>query len=700
MARWHKWSGVCAACLAWVASGEAFAQDRARSQPDAGALDEIVVTAERREQDIQSAPLSVTALSAERLADSQVTTISDLNGLAPGLVVGGTATAGGNNALSIRGVSGQVLPIGAEEAVGVYLDGVYLPRSDTAFFTLADVERIEVLRGPQGTLYGRNTTAGAVNIITRDPSAAPSGSLDVSLGNFDTYSVRGYIGGPVSDGLALGFSAAASGHGGYFTNTVTGRDFGSSDEGTYRLRALYAAPGGRFSANLSFDVTELDRQEHFKNAFSAATYVGLGDPDEVSILFEDQVSTEKLSSGASLTLEYELNPRLTLASITSVRDFESDVTYYNTGTFATFESTAEPISQELRALYEGERLTLTVGANYYADQHSYLILLPNNFGDDRNPYDTSEISAWAVFAQAEFALTPSLTLIAGGRFNEETRSIVIDYSDRPGGGIVTGEVSDEVFLPRLGVTWQPEDELFFYASASRGYQAPGFAGTPGAGNPINAFDAEHLTAYELGMKSTWLDNRFRFNVSGFHYDYEDLQVRQTVAVAQIRVTNAATAVVDGAEIEARAVLLPGLEVGVNLNWLDARYDEFIAQLAPTIIDYSGQYLNQAPRLSGGVDISYETQLTSSIGLRLATDYSHRSEIFFDPSNNRDVRSRPVGILNATAALRVGQHVEVYGYGRNITDERYETAAVPISANRTAIVVSDPATYGLGVRYRY
>ena len=299
-----------------------FAGGAVAAEADAGAQDEvaegeIIVTAQRRSESLQKVPIAISAFSAEDIASRNITDLSQLRGAVPGLAISDFAGLNATNLIAIRGVAGQPLPIGAGQATAVYLDGVYLARPDAAFFALDDLERIEVLRGPQGTLYGRNATAGAINIITRNPGSDVEGGGSISYGNFDTLVLKGSLSGPLGGGLSAGISGSYDSRSGYFTNVVTGNSIDDREAFTVRGKLRYASPDSDFSATLAADLSNVDGHEVFRNQYSSfvnGTFVGVGDPDIVSIdaASEARTASKTRSYGTSLTMDYEVSQALQL----------------------------------------------------------------------------------------------------------------------------------------------------------------------------------------------------------------------------------------------------------------------------------------------------------------------------------------------------------------------------------------------------
>ncbi|MBK7903759.1 MAG: TonB-dependent receptor [Proteobacteria bacterium] len=491
-----------------------------------------------------------------------------------------------SNLIAIRGVSGLPSPIGTSQATAVYLDGVYLSRPNAAFFSLDDVERVEVLRGPQGTLYGRNATAGAINIITRLPGDTLRGGANVSYGNFNTVQARGSISGPLAEGFSAGLSGSYDEHDGYFENTVTGNDFGDRKSYTVRGTTRYVNSDESLSAVVSADYSKSDRQDAFRNVYAGPVYVGIGDPDKIAIdaVSEGLAGSYTKSGGVALTINYSVNDSVDLVSVTSYREVEASDNYDLDGTpapaiFTRSFNTSDTFNQELRAVYSTDRLHVTAGANYFTEDATYA-LAP--FGPPRATYaltapaNTSDLAAYAIFGQIEYDVTPTVTLVGGLRYNSEQRDFVVDYTGAPiPGRRTTGRIDDDVVIPSGGVNWQLSPDVLVYGKVSRGYQAPGFNAQPGAAATVpNTFDAEEMTAYEMGIKSQFVDRRVTLNAAGFWYDYSDLQVRNTIGLGLTSISNAGAATVEGVELTLSGLVTDSLTLSGQVTYLNAEYDDF------------------------------------------------------------------------------------------------------------------------------
>lgn len=707
----------------------AFAQDMrdADASPSLAAetAEEIIVTAQRRRERLQDVPIAMTAIGHDELSQRGATDLSDLAGAVPGLSITGFTGGNASNFVSIRGVAGQVLPIGSGHPAALYIDGVYLSRPDAAFFGLDDVERIEVLRGPQGTLYGRNATAGAINIVTRSPDASFKGGGELAYGRFDSFSGRGSLQAPLGAGFSAGISGSYNYHDGYIRNTVTGNQMNSRDAYTVRGKLRYESSDSRFDAVLAGDYTHDEATPIFKNAFlSSGVFVGIRDPEEFASdpASEAQTLRETVNRGVALTLSYQLHDALELVSVTSWREFGSATIYDADASelpalITGADNRSDTFSQEIRSVFSGRRVRATAGANLFTERASYGLSTspPTTTPSFKHLFDTSDLIAWALFSQMEFDLVEQLTAVAGLRYNIELRDFTIDYRNAAvPGSLHVGRISDEVLIPSLSVVYRMDPEVLFYAKASRGYQAPGFNFAPGAtATAVNTFDAETLWAYEIGAKTQLFDRRITFNAAAFYYDYTNIQIRSTVGLGLSRVDNAAAAVLQGVEASLSANLPRGFSIGSQATYLHARYRQFCqavsagepqstdALCGPGLADRSGNRLNLAPTWSGGINIRYATQVGQAGRLSANTTYDFSSGVFYvGAANEPELSSGSWGVFGARLGFQVTNGPEFFVYGRNLTDDRFRTFTARVAPTSIFEVVNDPRTFGVGIGYRF
>ncbi len=686
---------------------------------------EIVVTAQRRAERLQDVPIAISALSNENMVRRGLTDLSNLRGAVPGLTVSTFAAFNASNLISIRGISGQPLPIGASQATALYLDGVFLSRPDAAFFSLDDVERVEVLRGPQGTLYGRNATAGAINIITRTPDDRLTGGIQASYGNFDAVMIRGSLSGPLGGGVSASLSGSYDARDGYFTNSITGNRIGERHQYSARAKLRYSNDAG-FDATLSGDYTRGRGHEHWKALYANGTnggpLVGLGNPKVLATDIENLVFANRASGGVSLSMNVELNSLVDLTSITSFREVTAATIYDSGGdalnNFVSFgDNYSRAFNQEVRAVYTGDTLRITGGANYYHERGRFIQQVGTAPpARAATPRDSTDLEAIAAFGQVEIDLTPQLTLVGGLRLNYETRNFLIDYTNAfpTRGGSQAGKVSDTAVIPMGGINYKPGRDVLVYAKISKGYQAPGFNFSPGvAALPGNfSFGPETLLAYEAGVKSQFFDRRVTLNAAAFWYDSQGVQIRSpSLPVGTTIVSNAASATTKGFEVELTVAPAEGLTLSGQATYLDATFGSFCELVTPpnprannslctpTTAQRGGNRLLQAPRWSGGASANYTQPLADGSAINANLAYSFESNVFFTTANLEGASNGGWHRLDARLGYQILNGPEIYVYGRNLTDDRYAGFIIRIN-NGSSASISEPRTYGIGARYRF
>ena len=688
---------------------------------------DIIVTAQRRSERLQDVPISITAFDAGALDDRNLDNVTDLAGVVPGLTFSGYAGTNATALLSLRGVPGTALPIGASQAVAVYIDGVFLSKPDSGFFGLDDIERVEVLRGPQGTLYGRNATAGAINIITRVPDDTFQGGVNLSYGNYNSYVARGSVSGPLGGGFYAGVSAAATGNDGYFINSVTGNRMPGDESRTGRVTLRYDNDAG-FEAILTGDYGDREAGA----SFTQTTLDARGRPTFPTKFLgtdlEDVVGTDVQTGGAALTMNIDVSPSFAVTSITSWRKFNYRTVFDVDGSEAAFLTVSasnenETFNQELRGIYTSDRLRATFGVNYYRESGTFMqtigpqhVTFPQLRGRPA-PRDETSLDAYAGYAQLEFDLTDTLTAVAGIRVNHESRDFSIDYSavatTTP---VVRGKISDTVVLPSFGLNFAPTTDALLYAKYSVGYLAPGFNSTPGANSPANTFGAEKLNAYEIGAKTQFFDRAVTLNGALFYYDYSDLQVRTLISSTAFQVLNAASAKVKGGEVELTLRPVKGLTLNGHVTYSKATYLDFCEPVSPTIpyngslpcitdrglpgADRSGNSIPLAPRWTGGLGALYKVPLSDQLGLALNVNYSWESQSYYTAPNETLLATGGWHRLDARAGLEFDNGLEVYAFGRNLTDDRHVGYTARITPALVNATISEPRTYGIGLRYSF
>ncbi len=708
--------------LAASAAALAMMANDARAQ----ALEEIVVTAQRRAESVQDVPLSITAFSGAALERSGINDTFELQFNTPGLVLSTNKSQGQPY---IRGIGTDILTVGTDSSVATNVDGVYQTRNNASIQEFFDVERVEVVKGPQGTLYGRNATGGAINLVTRRPTTeGVEGYVDFSFGNFDALRAEAAINMPVSDQVALRVAAVAHQRDGFSEDILNDRDLDDADIFGARL-SLLARFNERFEAELRGYLTRetsaraLAGKPNY-NSFSPAINVFGAEfiADEREVQLNHPNENEITDDQIHLELRYDAGP-VQVKSLTSWdnRTLEEIVDIDSTEVdFAwdTDDQEAETWIQEFQVLSQDDGpLQWVLGAYYLsenADQR-FIVYVPP-IGGIIDPVAEIETEAWALFGEGSYQLTESWSVTAGLRYSQEekTQSLVTTLTDPVGGlgtpgGVFTtvqgGNETWDALTPRFGIEYEPNDTLLLYGFVSRGFKSGGF-NTAGAGE---MFDPEFIWSYEAGVKSNWADGRVQVNAAAFYYDYSDLQVNRfepQTGGAVSTVTNAASAELYGLDLEVLARPTDALDLDWRVSLLQAEYDEFLtsnpdAADPNALLDLGGNTLPRAPEFASTLGLGYAVPI-DRFELRVRGEWSYQSEVFFDQFNAPLVSQEGYHLFNAYADL-VGEddRWNVGLYGRNLTDETYLTTVIrSTSFIGTLNFYGPPRTFGIRARYNF
>jgi iron complex outermembrane recepter protein len=724
---------LIAAAVAAALAGPAAAQ-----QHGTPILEEIIVTAQKREQSMQDVPISISAFDAAVLETSRIESIDDIALRTPGLTVGRFNAV--QPQIFIRGIGSTDQSASGDQSVGVFIDGVFIGRVGVSDLDFFDLERIEVLRGPQGTLYGKNVVGGAINIITQRPADEFGARFELGAGNYSRRSARALVTGPMNEEVSGKFTVSHVQRDGYATSANTGRDL--SDENNVTLRGqLLVAPWDDMDLLLTADYAR-DRlagnnRECLGEQFVFFPWFAPGSPFAGSPCSPDPFLNEKSVDGYQDRDIYGLSGQLTrhtrfgeLTSITAYREGEYDILEDFSGSDADLvvrhaTDEIEQWSQEIRladTALDG-RLTWLVGLyGYWAD----IDRLENNdfsgndiplglpaFGLSFNTFyfQRNRTTSHAVFSELTWGLTDAVNLTLGGRYTYEEKlaDIRTEGFDPTGTFLVApydvrARESWNSFTPKISLDWSVTDNAMLYASITEGHKSGGFNGTaPDATAAQTPFDEEKARQYEVGLKSEMFDRRLRANLTAFYIDYEDLQVFQLVDGARLIVDNAADATSKGYEVELLGLVTEGLTARASYAYLDATYDEFINEAGE---DFSGNRLTRSPKHSYNVGLTQRIQLGADFGLLLHGEYSHRSRIFFNPDNWPLTGDGPLGLVNARITFEFQRRdIELSIWGTNLTDEVYVTQAIdgrgPFNLTQNAAgVIGEPRMYGATLNWRF
>jgi iron complex outermembrane receptor protein len=675
-------------------------------------LEHAIVTASKiGETDVQTTPIAVTVLRGADLTRMQDHTVEHIAGRAPGVSFSQNA---GLAQLTIRGIGTNAVFAGSDPSSAVYIDGVYLARPGMVLADFLDLDRVEVLRGPQGTLYGRNSLGGAINLITRAPTDDVEASVRVGGGSQGTFRTEARVGGPISRGRLMGSAAILRGVRTGQVNDLEHPDhpLGGDDVVSARgqLRAVF---NPRSELHVSADLTNSDPPPIY---YSKILAVKPGfDVDNPPGFYDVRASYpaegRTFQSGASARFTLDLTPSVRLTSLTAFRNLDFDVVVDGDASELDYDISRvheiqRQISQEVIVASRTPRLTWVAGAFLFDEsdlEPSSTVVPPFGVEFQLNP--RVQANANALFGQATVGLAPRVSATAGLRYTHEHKEI-----DNSGGlytAVVpirllsdsysyTDEIEHDAWTPKFGLEARAREDILVYASATRGFKSGGFNATSNA--PGRGYGPEWAWNYEGGLKTAVRGGRARVNVSAFYTDYTDLQVQTPITTSVLDVSNAAAATINGVEVEATTLVRDSVQVGGHIAWLNARYDRYFAvgpEGGSVTVDVAGHRLNNAPEWSGRTWIDWTLATGGASTLSLRADSTWKSTVFFTPFNDNIQQQGPMGLLDISAEFSPShRRWAVVTYVRNLTDHAYVTgsnsAPLPAIGGRPG----DPRRVGL------
>lgn len=665
------------------------------------ALDAITVTAEKRKAEVMEVSGSVSARSGEELADAEVESLEELAQQVPNLHV---FTWGGSREsnIFIRGIGPGLF---TDQTVGFYVDGVNYTSNGMFDIELMDIERVEVLRGPQGTLYGGNSLGGIINIITRAPGNTPEGRVSLSADNLDRRKVglQGSL--PlIRDELFASVSLSATDDDGHLTNIHNGEDYGATREASARVK-VHWQPSHDLEADLSLDY---DRRRGDSYGLGTAEFIEQN-PDKVDHNMHGEDEQDAKGISMSITRRFDAG---TLTSITGWRDWETlnsadqdagsnpDYTHHSTS-----DESQNQLSQELRWASGGEA-NLSWLAGLYAYRSEYQVDGVNVLdytafgmgGPYRDLTDASkDNSGQAVFGQLDYRMGEHLSFTAGLRLDREKREADIRTQMESGNSVhIQGDKTFKQWLPKLGASWALREGLV-YGSVSRGYRAGGFDYLyPSEDDPT--YDSETSTNYELGYKSNFLSGALELSTALFYIEIDDQQVQQLVPqTGEILTDNAGKGRSQGLEFESRYRPAPGWLVSASGSYTDAEYVRYQG------CDFSGMSANcngnkmvNTPELTGNFAVQHRRSLTDRMDLFVRTDVQYIGDYYFDSQNQ--FKQNAYSLLNFKVGVEL-EDWEVYAWVKNAADTYYSRVEFDFGAGRT-LEAGDPRRFGVSLAARF
>lgn len=680
----HVWGASALVLAACGLADGAWAQQ-------AGVLEEVVVTAQRRSENLQDTAVAVSALTAQTIQNAGIGRMEDASNALPNVYIAPRDLR--TTAISIRGISADLNNPGLDQSVGVYVDGVYMGRAATINSNLFDLERIETLRGPQGTLYGRNTIAGAVNILTRKPTSDPRAAASLSYGSDNATRGNAVIAGPLSGQLAASLALSVDRRDGLVDNVATGTKLDDINSVGARL-ALAFTPGEdwdfTFRADGSRDRTHSGAYDVLANGAFAGTPFADASPTDRRVAQSTDTTQNRDIFGASGELTWRVAGG-TLTSISAFRGYDWNNIQDNDYTVLDLLDTGirehqTQTSQELRfASDPAGRFSYVAGLFYYFQQLKTTSLV--FVGPDLGIYPTRQTAtiqadvdttSYAAFGRGAYRLGDTLTLAAGLRYTNESKSLDFRQIGDPF-QVIAGNVaprtidrSEDNLSPSLSVEWRPRPKLLAYATFSQGYKSGGFNVFSVTAKDDAAYRPETVNNYEAGLKSEFLDSRLRVNAAVFYMDYQDLQQNQLIAtgsgIARFQTSNAAEAHSQGIELEVSAAPTESLQLTATYGYLDASFDSYPNATAKGA-DYTGHRLPLAAKTSFSAAAEWTHPIADSLEVFARVEASYRSRIYFASDNAFSDPS--LTLINARAGIGPqDRRWRATVWGRNLADKDY------------------------------
>lgn len=735
----NKRTFLCRSISAAIAlgNGALYAQAPGAAPASKRQLEEVIVTAQRRSEAVQDVPASIAVLSADALQSAGVANTTDLAKMVPGMTMN---SYGGFLQPSIRGITSTGANLGENSNVAMYIDGVYQPQQIATLMDLPDVQQVEVLKGPQGALYGQNATGGAILISTKEPSFEPGGRVSASYGNYDAKVVQAYVTGPIVGPVAGSLAGGYQDRDGFREHVITGESDKGLDSKVIRGKLLMNFTD-KVDATVSAYHSDREDSANYAGFAIDDNSVGyaLGVPaprprhaDEFSA--DPDVFTQIKSDGVSLRVGVET----AYGVVKSVSGYsENEIQYLSDADYTAingFVLTADPLTaryvmQDLN--FASEKFGMTsflVGAFYlegkeaFKDNHFDMLVpsvppAPVTFAARLSDQDARvEKEVQAAYAEVSIQPTDTLTLTFGGRYTHEEQHTYSDFAIFPGGTGVQEKKAQqeeypgdpvvfEKFTPRITAKYELTPSSNIYASWGKGFKSGVVNTTDFTRDPV---DPETVTAYEVGYKGMPLDT-LQFNIAAFYYDYEDMQAVVYEPGKSYFTQNAATASIKGVDIDAVWAATDNLTLQANVSFLDAEYDDFTDAVnfvpngfghnPPSTIDLSGKPILRSPDYSGSITAIYERP--TDIGLVGANLSAYFSDNYGMEQTGR-IQQDAYHTVSAELSLKPEGYegLRLALWGKNLTDEEYYLSALVVGTLVDGGSYAEPRTYGVSAQYEF
>jgi len=723
------------------------ASDAAAVGDDTSTINDIVVTARRRNESIQETPIAMTALSMAQLEAKVTPNIGDLQGAAPNVLITQQNSGASASNVSIRGLSFADVDKSFDPTVGIVVDGVFIGTSTGSYLDFFDIASIEVLRGPQGTLYGRNTIGGVINIRRTRPTGEFGGKFEANYGSYNTWSTRAVVNAPIVDGIlaakAFYFHAQTDG---YYRQGITGQRFGGSNNENFGASFLLT-PSDKFDALLTLEKQVQDFQPYNSNISKTGEVFCVLEPanecnrptsgDALYTVFGSAGYSHYRSPAVTLEMNGDLGA-IKLTSITSYRTSkESQAQDFDSSSADIYYSQRQQkyrqFSQEIRGAGKiSDTLDYVVGGFYFKSRYSLdqltqiTLFAPTAVTEQRT---TGHAESYAVFGDFDWSFADRWRLSFGGRWTHDQKQNEngVDAAQYPN---VTYNSSK--FTPKIGVDFRPSDQLMVYGSWSRGYRSGGFSGRGTTlVSSTTPYGPETVDSYEVGFKSSLFDRKLLFNLAAFYADYNSLQQNTTVPApngvgSETIVTNVGSATIKGIELDITAKPVPRLTINGSLGYLKSHFNDFISQgaVSATVpaartIDYSNVRMIYSPKITASANATYAVptsfgELKANLSYRYLSPYDQQialdatatypaTGVIVVPRNDPRLRSDRQNLLDASVTAEfdlAGTKAHATAFVRNLLDDRGPNAAFTVAGLWAFSSAREPRVWGGQIGFEF
>ncbi|WP_326523683.1 TonB-dependent receptor [Sphingomonas sp.] len=711
----------------------------AQQEADGPQVADVVVTARKREESLQDVPIAVTAYSGDAIRDAQIVDLSAIAGRTPSFTFQKQGSI--EQEAFIRGVGTvRLTSATADPSVGLFINEVYIGRRGAATPPIFDLERVEVLRGPQGTIFGKNVVGGAVSLITGAPRFEFGGAAYIAAGNYGTVQSEAHVTGALSDTVAARIAFATDRHDGYSRNIVNGQELEDTNGYAGRLSFLVNA-SDRLTLNFVGDVSHDSGGGQARHAVDDPTRAGVGaiaaanlssDPRTTFTPYEQ--FQRRTTYGFSARADYDFGGA-TLTYLGALRGGDSGQRFSQAGAGAPPSLTDSVltqfekytgVTQELRIASDpAKQLRWLLGLYYLREEtdrsseNAARSALPGGPGGTRDSLDgvnnftqNGVASNYAAFGEVEYEFMPGLTASLGARYTIDNKvtdaSATIISFGMPGDILspaplrtpynISVENTWRELTPRAALEWKASDNVLVYASAAKGFKGGGWqAATPDPVTAARPFNPETAWNYEIGIKSDLFDRRVRLNLAAFRLDFNDLQVEQLDDVLLTTVvTNAASAKIQGIEGEVSLAVTEGFTLSGSGSILDAKYKLYVDPRRN--ITYTGNSLPRTPDYQFSVAADLKQPIGGDLELMANASYTYQDTFFYGPDNTNFEPG--YGLLDARLGIgKIGGRWAVSLWGKNLTNRLYRTSVIPFLGDESSLYGA-PRTYGVRLSSKF